>query len=76
MTTDQQKAIEAYKALQAIGGKIVLPVADLTPKGKRSARVVGTDRGGRQLRWYVSGRIYNWLSVNADNVAMTREWLA
>lgn len=45
---------------------------DLTPAGKRAARVVQTSRGGRQLRWYVGGRLY-WKGAPADHTA---EWLA
>ena len=59
--------------------KIVIQTdADFTPKGKRSARVVQT-RGqfaGRQLRWYVSGRIYHRLPVTPENIALTSQWLA
>jgi hypothetical protein len=50
--------------------------ADFTPKGKRTARVVQTYRGGRQLRWYVGGRMYNRLPVTNDNLKLTREWIA
>ena len=58
--------------------EIVIEVdADMTPKGKRSARIVQTDRNGRQLRWYVAGRIYREFGViNNSNVALTNEWLA
>lgn len=45
---------------------------DLTPAGKRAARVVQTSRGGRQLRWYVGGRLY-WKGASSDHTA---EWLA
>lgn len=45
---------------------------DLTPAGKRAARVVQTSRGGRQLRWYVGGRLY-WKGAPAER---TSEWLA
>jgi len=45
---------------------------DLTPAGKRAARVVQTSRGGRQLRWYVGGRLY-WKGAPAEH---TSEWLA
>jgi hypothetical protein len=59
--------------------KIVIQTdADFTPKGKRTARVVTTRSSfgrGRQLRWYVSGRLYNRLPVTTDNVKLTREWL-
>ena len=34
--------------------------ADFTPIGKRTVRIVQTSRGGRQIRGYVSGRIYKW----------------
>jgi len=44
---------------------------DLTPAGKRAARVVQTSRGGRQLRWYVGGRLY-WKGAPAEH---TNEWL-
>lgn len=57
--------------------KIVIQTnADFTPAGKRNARIVTTTRGGKQLRWYVGGRLYRWLSPDAANIAMTREWLA
>lgn len=57
--------------------KIIIhaPDHDFTPKGKRSARVVQTTRG-QQLRWYVSGRLYRWLAVTADNAALSQEWIA
>jgi hypothetical protein len=45
---------------------------DLTPAGKRVARVVQTSRGGRQLRWYVGGRLY-WKGAPSEHTA---EWLA
>jgi hypothetical protein len=48
---------------------------DLTPAGKRSARVVKTTRGS-QLRWYVSGRLYHWLAPSDANVNLTNEWLS
>ena len=57
--------------------KIVIETSeDLTPKGKRTARVVTTDRGGRQLRWYVSGRIFRHLQVTGANINLTKEWVA
>jgi hypothetical protein len=58
--------------------EIVIQVdADMTPKGKRTARIVQTDRNGRQLRWYVAGRIYREFGViNNSNVTLTNEWLA
>lgn len=48
---------------------------DFTPKGKRNARIVQTTRGGRQLRWYVSGSIYQKMPVTVENVAKTKEWI-
>jgi hypothetical protein len=45
---------------------------DLTPKGKRVARYVRTNRGGTQLRWYVGGRLY----VKGANPALTGEWVS
>lgn len=51
--------------------------ADFTPAGPRKARVVNTDRGGKQLRWYVSGRIYRKLpAINNETIELTNEWLA
>jgi hypothetical protein len=49
--------------------------ADFTPKGKRTARNVKTYRGGRQLRWYVSGRIYRRLPITGENLGLTSQWL-
>lgn len=53
---------------------IECPGADFTPKGKRTARCVQTSRGGRQLRWYVGGRLYRQLPLNQANIDLTREW--
>jgi hypothetical protein len=49
--------------------------ADFTPPGQRTARVIKTYRDGRQLRWYVSGKIYNRLPVNASTAELTTKWL-
>lgn len=49
--------------------------ADLTPKGKRSARIVPTSRGGAQLRWYVSGKRYRFLAPTVANAALTEQWI-
>ncbi len=75
--------IEAQRAkcvaLYAAGlPEIVIEVdADMTPKGKRTARIVQTDRNGRQLRWYVSGRIYREFgAITNEAAAITRQWLA
>ena len=54
---------------------IIAENADFTPKGKRTSRIVTTYRGGQQLRWYVSGRIYRRLAVTQPNLTMTGEWL-
>jgi hypothetical protein len=48
--------------------------ADFTPKGKRTARCVQTSRGGRQLRWYVGGRLFRHLSLTQANIDLTRQW--
>lgn len=45
---------------------------DFTPSGKRAARYVYTASGNRQLRWYVSGRIFR----RGAPAALTAEWLA
>lgn len=55
--------------------KIVIQTdADFTPAGKRSARVVQTNRGS-QLRWYVSGRVYRRLPPTAENLVLTSRWI-
>ena len=51
---------------------VVQTDADFTPKGKRTARVVRTSRGGTQLRWYVAGRIFR----KGAPAELTAEWLA
>lgn len=73
--SQRQACIAAYAAGLP---EIVIDVdADLTPKGKRTARIVHTDRNGRQLRWYVAGRIYREFgSINKKNVDLTNEWLS
>lgn len=73
---DRLKAIAAY----AVG----LPVieiqvdADLTPKGKRTARVVELRAMGRpvlRIRRYVGGRIFQTLPYDAQSITATREWI-
>jgi hypothetical protein len=58
---------------------VIETAADFTPAGKRTARIIKT-RGqlgtGRQLRWYVAGKIYNRLSPSTENIQLTREWIA
>jgi hypothetical protein len=49
---------------------------DFTPAGKRRVRVVPTSRGGRLLRWYVSGRRYHSLPVTPAAAELSREWVA
>ena len=70
----RQACVAAYAAGLP---QIVIEVdADLTPKGKRAARIVQTDRNGRQLRWYVGGRIYREFSaISAKSVELTKEWI-
>jgi len=48
--------------------------ADFTPKGKRTARCVQTSRGGRQLRWYVGGRLFRQLALTQENINLTYQW--
>jgi len=55
--------------------KIVINTnADLTPKGKRSAKVVRSRRGKKLpspvIAWYVGGRFYR----HTFDVALTNEW--
>lgn len=51
--------------------------ADFTPKGKRRARIIPVNNGrGRQLRWYVGGKIFRFLAVTNENIALTREWVS
>lgn len=55
--------------------KIVIQTdADFTPAGKRRVRVVQTF-GGRQLRLYVAGRIYQRLAPTAENFLMAAKWV-
>lgn len=57
--------------------KIVIQTdADFTPKGKRTARVITTARGGRLLRWYVAGKIYRSLAPTQANLDLTDQWQA
>ena len=48
--------------------------ADFTPKGKRTARIVRTDRG-QQLRWYVGGKRYRSMAPTAANAWLTELWI-
>lgn len=52
--------------------------ADFTPKGKRTARIATTSGSfgrGREIRWYVSGRVYARMAVTPENAKLTNEWL-
>jgi hypothetical protein len=77
--TDREKAITAYNS-GVMAQNIVIDASDrdLTPKGKRVARIVklrsamGTVE---RIRWYVGRRLYNQLAITHENVAMTREWV-
>ena len=52
--------------------------ADFTPAGKRTAKIVQTTGmfgKGRQLRWYVGGRIYQQMRPTVENIELTQRWL-
>lgn len=64
--------IHALAALPLLAEKIVIHTdADFTPKGKRTARIVTTSRGGKSLRWYVGGKIFR----KGAPLELTAEWL-
>ncbi len=70
----RQKCIAAYAA--GLPEIVIRSDMDLTPTGKRTARIVQTDRNGRQLRWYAGGRIYRWFDlVSRSNIELTNEWV-
>lgn len=48
---------------------------DLTPPGKRTAKVVQL-RGGAHIRWYVGGKIYSTRANTPAQAAVTRNWIA
>ena len=48
---------------------------DLTPAGKRRAKVVQTSRGGSELRWYVGGKLYHFLAPNQSNIELSKRWV-
>jgi hypothetical protein len=50
--------------------------ADFTPKGKRRVKIVATNRGGRQLRWYVGNSIFRFLTVTNENIELSQAWKA
>lgn len=69
---DQLAAIAAYAS--ASGRRIIISTdADLTPPGKRYARIVQLRRR-QAIRWYVSGRIY--ATRPTSDIDITRQWLA
>ena len=62
---------------EILNAKIVINTdEDLTPKGKRSAKVVRSRRGKKLpfpvIAWYVGGRFYK----HTTNAKLTNEWLA
>ncbi|MFL1449246.1 hypothetical protein ACI77O_12695 [Pseudomonas tritici] len=72
-----RRAIAVSKVL--LGREIVIQTdADLSPTGKRTARIVRHQRTGRrtnpQIRWYVAGKIYRTLPITEDNVKLTAKW--
>lgn len=48
---------------------------DLTPPGKRRAKVVKMSRGVRQIHWYVGRERYHELANTPANTDLTIEWL-
>jgi hypothetical protein len=74
-----RRAIEAGKVL--LGREIVIQTnADLTPPGKRVARVVHHAKSGRrtgpQIRWYVAGSCFRNLKLTEQNTLLSAEWVA
>jgi len=60
--------------------KIIIPcpAVDFTPRGKRAARVVrvrGAMGMGRQLRFYVGGRLFRRLAPSRANIEIARDWV-
>lgn len=56
--------------------KIVIHTdADFTPSGKRRAKIAYARTRSPRIRWYVSGRIYRTLPVNAENAALSLRWV-
>ena len=62
---------------------VINTTADLTPKGKRTFKVVKTGyktRGRKcnpQLRWYVGGKCFRTFDdVSVENLNLTQEWIA
>jgi len=59
------------------GIKIVIHTdLDLTPAGKRTARIGRPVPSGQRLCWYVAGRIYRQLPMTKENVQLTHDWIA
>ncbi|EPP9373527.1 hypothetical protein PZF67_005232 [Pseudomonas aeruginosa] len=74
---ERQRAIAAGKAV--LGREVIIAAdADFTPPGSRSARIVKHAKNGRRtermIRWYVAGKAYRTLQLNADNVQLTNDW--
>ncbi|MDS9914978.1 hypothetical protein EFK68_04590 [Pseudomonas aeruginosa] len=75
---ERQRAIAAGKAV--LGRELIIAAdADFTPTGRRSARIVKHAKNGRRtermIRWYVAGKAYRTLQLNADNVQLTNDWM-
>lgn len=49
---------------------------DLTPAGKRRAKLVTMNRGLKQIHWYVGRGRYHELANTQANAELTNEWLA
>ncbi|HBO5516250.1 TPA: hypothetical protein L4559_005179 [Pseudomonas aeruginosa] len=74
---ERQRAIAAGKAV--LGREVIIAAdADFTPPGSRSARVVKHAKNGRRsermIRWYVAGKAYRTLQLNAENLQLTNDW--
>jgi hypothetical protein len=71
---------QAMMAAAALLGRVLLirTEADLTPAGKRTARIVQHAKNGRRtpphIRWYVGGKAYRSLSLTEKNIAVTGDW--
>lgn len=52
--------------------------ADLTPKGKRSIKVVKHLKNGKKIKptiaWYVGGKLFRYLELSNESIYLSIEW--
>jgi len=80
ITESEAITLRAIAASKYLGREVVISTdADLTPAGKRRARIVHHKLSGRKaqphIRWFVGVKSHRSLLLTDENLARSSEWL-